>query len=114
LTWWHAWFYFLVLWLIPEFTVLTAIFRIRNLSEHYGVGSTHELNESRNVLPAWWERMLIAPCNVNFHLDHHLFPSVPWYNLPRLHRVLMQQKPYAAHAHITHTYCGLHRGLLAE
>ncbi len=110
----HAWFYFLVLWVIPAFTVLTAIFRIRNLSEHYGVGSTHELNESRNVYPTWWERLLIAPCHVNFHLDHHLFPSVPWYNLPRLHRLLLGQPAYAANAHLTRSYTGLRRGLLAE
>jgi fatty acid desaturase len=110
----HAWPAFLLLWVVPCFTVLAAIFRIRNLAEHYGVGGDHELNESRTVLPSWWERLLIAPCNVNHHLDHHLFPSVPWYNLPRLHRLLMQDAAYATRAHITPSYTGLRRGLLAE
>ena len=27
-------------------------------------------------------------CNENYHLEHHLYPGVPWYNLPRLHQVL--------------------------
>jgi fatty acid desaturase len=27
-------------------------------------------------------------CNINYHLEHHLFPAVPWYNLPKLHRLL--------------------------
>ena len=27
-------------------------------------------------------------CNENYHLEHHLYPTIPWYNLPRLHRAL--------------------------
>ena len=27
-------------------------------------------------------------CNCNYHLDHHLYPAVPWYHLPKLHAVL--------------------------
>jgi fatty acid desaturase len=27
-------------------------------------------------------------CNENYHLEHHLYPGVPWYNLPALHREL--------------------------
>lgn len=27
-------------------------------------------------------------CNENYHLEHHLYPRVPWYNLPELHRTL--------------------------
>jgi len=27
-------------------------------------------------------------CNENFHLEHHVYPGVPWYHLPTVHRVL--------------------------
>ncbi len=27
--------------------------------------------------------------NQNYHLEHHLFPMVPWYHLPRLHKLLL-------------------------
>jgi fatty acid desaturase len=37
------------------------------------------------VAPAWLE-WLIFPHQVNYHIEHHLYASVPHYNLPRLHR----------------------------
>jgi fatty acid desaturase len=30
-------------------------------------------------------------CNENYHLEHHLFPRVPWYNLKQLHGAVGQQ-----------------------
>ena len=27
-------------------------------------------------------------CNENYHLEHHLYPGIPWYNLPRVHQAL--------------------------
>jgi fatty acid desaturase len=30
----------------------------------------------------------VAPLNVNYHLTHHVFPSVPFYNLPHMHKEL--------------------------
>jgi fatty acid desaturase len=33
-------------------------------------------------------RALLFPHHVNFHLEHHLYPAVPHYHLPALHRLL--------------------------
>jgi fatty acid desaturase len=46
------------------------------------------LRNTRTTLAGWWERLLVAPNRVNFHLEHHLLMTVPHYNLPRLHRML--------------------------
>ena len=46
---------------------------------------------TRTVLPAWWERLLIAPNRVNYHLEHHLLMTVPHYHLPRLHQLLRER-----------------------
>jgi len=42
------------------------------------------------VLPAWlaW---LIFPHRVNYHIEHHLYASVPHYNLPELHREMARR-----------------------
>lgn len=109
-----CWLHFALLWIVPELTVFTAIFRVRALAEHYGLPSEHELNDSRCVKPIWWERFLFAPCNVNYHLEHHLFPSVPFYNLPRLHARLMREQSFADNSHRTDSYTGLIKGVLAE
>jgi fatty acid desaturase len=108
------WIPFLVLWILPSLTVLGAIFRIRSIAEHLVTENTCELNASRTVTPTLLERLLIAPCNVNYHLEHHLFPSIPFYNLPEIHRRLMVDEEFRAKAHLTTTYFGLTKGVLAE
>ena len=78
---------YLVLWVLPLVTVVQAILRLRAIAEH---GATTDFSSPltaarTNVCPAWLE-WLIFPHHVNYHIEHHLYASVPHYNLPRLHR----------------------------
>jgi fatty acid desaturase len=34
------------------------------------------------------ERMFIAPMNMNYHAAHHLWVSIPYYNLPRADKMI--------------------------
>jgi fatty acid desaturase len=78
-----------LLWVIAWFTTYSLVMRIRSIAEHAMVPDIHEdLRNTRTTLARWWERLLIAPNRVNFHLEHHLLMTVPHYNLPRLHRML--------------------------
>jgi len=36
------------------------------------------------------ERMLLAPMNMNYHTAHHLWPSIPYYNLPEADQEIRQ------------------------
>lgn len=94
-------------YMVAGFTLLNLINRIRATAEHLRVPGTHELNATRTVLPSLIERFFIAPYGVNFHLEHHLFPSVPGYNLGELHRELMADREFSEKAHLTKTYVGL-------
>ena len=94
-----GWTHVALLWFLPSFTILPVILRIRSIAEHFGVEADHDLNSSRNFAGPVWERLLLAPHSVGHHLDHHLFPSVPFYNLHRLNRVLMTDIRYAKEAH---------------
>jgi fatty acid desaturase len=78
---------YLMLWILPLVTVVQAILRLRAIAEH---GATTDFSSPltaarTNVAPAWLE-WLIFPHHVNYHVEHHLYASVPHYHLPRLHR----------------------------
>jgi len=111
MTWFGVWSYFFLLWVLPLFTVFGALIRLRSVAEHLVLPSEHELNRTRHVEATMFERMLLAPVNLNYHLAHHLFPSVPFYNLPKLHRLLLTDGSFQKEAHITTSYFS---GVLAE
>ncbi|MCA9174358.1 MAG: fatty acid desaturase family protein [Planctomycetales bacterium] len=102
-----------LMYVVPSITLLNFINRIRATAEHVGTEQTHELNATRTVLPTLFERMTIAPLNVSYHLEHHLFPSVPAYQLPKLHAHLMEDQEFREHAHLTHSYIGFFREVMS-
>jgi fatty acid desaturase len=73
-------------WLIPMLVINTMV-NVRGMSQH-----TFLEHHSDPVLGT--RSILTNPvtaffmCNENYHLEHHLYPGVPWYNLKRLHREL--------------------------
>lgn len=101
------WKLLILYWLVPAITSLIFIFYFRTIAEHYGL----EAN-TRNTIGTFWEKILLAPYNVGHHLDHHLHPGVPWYNLRKLHNVLLKDPEYKRTAHITKE--GYFRGVLKE
>ncbi|QQR39890.1 fatty acid desaturase family protein [Devosia rhizoryzae] len=95
----------LLYWFVPYLTAFFLFMHVRSVAEHFGnMDYSHELGGTRSVLPHLWERVFFAPHNVNHHLEHHLYPSVPFYNLPQLHAVLMENPDYALNAHNTRGY----------
>lgn len=83
----YGWQYW-VLWVLPLATVLQPILRFRAICEHGAVAVTDDaLRGARTNLPPLWMRWLF-PHHVNYHIEHHLYPSIPHYNLPRAHREL--------------------------
>jgi fatty acid desaturase len=83
---------YLVLWIVPLVTVVQAILRLRAIAEH---GATSDfsspLTAARTNLAPAWLAWLIFPHHVNYHIEHHLYASVPHYNLPALHREMVKQ-----------------------
>lgn len=80
---------FLVLWTLPLVTVIQPILRLRAISEHGAVTDlSTPLTAARTNLVGPLARFLMFPHHVNYHVEHHLFPAVPHYRLPRLHAEL--------------------------
>lgn len=99
-----GWLVYLLLWIVPMLTALSLILRLRAVAEHVGCDSDGGVGGTRTVLPILAERMLFSPCRINYHLAHHLYPSVPFYNLHLLHRKLMTHKEVRGRAHISRSY----------
>ncbi len=93
---WRAsghWYAYGAVWIGPLFVVAVFLNRSRILVEHGlplldGVPPVARSLPTVDVVPPAWERWLFAPFYFNYHCCHHLYLSVPHYNLPRLRELL--------------------------
>jgi fatty acid desaturase len=96
---------FMLYWLIPYFTWLAMVLHLRSIAEHFsipdGKGAHAGVRTTRLTL---LERLMLAPNNINYHAEHHRFPSVPFYRLPELHRLLISAPEFRRSAHLSDGY----------
>mgnify|MGYP003345827675 CR=1 FL=1 len=65
--------------------------------QHYGMSSNvpdHRLC-CRTYTCAWLPAFLYW--NMHYHIEHHMYPLVPFFNLPKLHAALKHDMPPAPH-----------------
>jgi fatty acid desaturase len=106
---------FVLYWIAPYCTWHIASQYIRLICEHSAVHSTDPAyTMTRTTLARWWERWLIVPRHIHYHLEHHWYPSVPFYNLPALHAHLMAQPGFRQHAVVTTSVLASLRQCLAR
>jgi len=80
---------YLVLWLLPMLTIQQPLLRYRAIAEHGAVTDfSSPLTAARTNFAPWWLHWWMFPHNVSYHVEHHLYPSIPFYNLPECHREL--------------------------
>ena len=84
------WSLYFLLWWLPAFTYYSLIIRIRNIAEHCVTSGSTDLDNTRTTLTNPIVRFLMAPHRVNYHLEHHLFMMCPWYNLPKAHKMMIE------------------------
>lgn len=72
-------------WIFPAL-VARQLTNVRTLAEHALTAHGDRIAATRTVLSNRFVSFFM--CNVNYHIGHHLFPAVPWYNLRRLHALL--------------------------
>jgi fatty acid desaturase len=114
-----AWFgalrLLLMYWFVPLFTWLIVIFRVRSIAEHSAIeGRSNAYAQTRSTRASILEHVFVAPKNVNYHIEHHFYPSVPFYRLPELHRVLMSKVEFKQGVHVTRSYLGVLRECLGD
>ena len=75
---------------------------MRAMSElaHYeseGQDRISNLSEAPTINAGELERFFFAPFNTNRHLEHHLFPTIPYYNLEVAHEMVKSSDSYQRH-----------------
>ena len=100
----HIWWQFLLFWVVPFYSFLQVLVSLRGYAEHAGRMDGDLLNHARTIDVGPLERIVFAPCNVNRHLEHHLYPSVPAHNLEALSDALRGNEEFARGAQRTQGY----------
>jgi fatty acid desaturase len=69
--------------IVPYFLVFPVAFTLNRLGQHYNIDPTHPLKWSTLMKPSrFWDFLFLYS---NYHLEHHYFPRVPFYNLRKTH-----------------------------
>lgn len=97
---------FVMILLVPLALLAFVINPISRGYEHYPLTLLDEDDESRREIgastvtvtsPLW--SFLWA--NITYHVEHHMYPAAPFYNLPKIHRLMLQRDylraPYPLH-----------------
>ncbi|MBI3541856.1 MAG: fatty acid desaturase family protein [Deltaproteobacteria bacterium] len=81
-----------LLWLGSYLTTFSVFVRVRSIAEHACTEQDLDpFKNTRSTEANWVARLTVAPIRVNYHLEHHLLMTVPYFNLPRLHRMLAER-----------------------
>ncbi len=99
--------FYLVLWIAPLFTSFAYFMILREDIQHANAGReglSHTRNFAGNPLVKW----AVFPYNMDYHLPHHLFPSVPHYNLKKLDDLLRETEVYRTNAEVVRGYLLAH------
>ena len=86
--------------------------------QHAGL-SENALDHKTNTRNVMVNPMIAFLCmNMHYHLDHHMFPQVPFYHLPKLHNLIKGQLPnsypslWACYKELIPLLLNQHKGLI--
>jgi fatty acid desaturase len=79
-------------WVLAFFTPYPLFVRVRSIAEHGCVTRSPDvLENTRTTRAGLLLRLTVAPNRVNYHIEHHLLAGVPFYRLPKMHRMLREK-----------------------
>jgi fatty acid desaturase len=106
------WLY--LIWLGAYLTTFSLFLRIRSIAEHACTQlDLDPFKNTRTTLANYLARMTVAPHRVNFHLEHHLLMTVPYFRLPNLHS-LLKSRGALKEAYISNGYLEMLRGAIQK
>lgn len=75
------------LYIVPVFFVFPIAFALNRVGQHYDIDPSDPAKWATLIRGSWfWDAVYLFS---NYHLEHHYFPGVPFYNLPKLQQLLL-------------------------
>jgi fatty acid desaturase len=84
----------LVLWFLPLLTLTFLLIKLHGMGEHSGAVGPTEFQRTWHHQPNPIVDFFIYPIRSGFHLTHHTYPGIPWYNMKAFHTELMKIKEW--------------------
>lgn len=78
---------------LPSAALTVGLFcsQTRGFAEHIANPGGHSEAFVRTHLPNWFDKAIFYTLNFNYHVEHHLYPSVANHHLPALHKLLKEE-----------------------
>ncbi len=86
-------------WMVPVITSYSTIVYVKTVIEHDRKELGNEIKKTKHTKDNFISSV-IFPHHMNYHLAHHLYPSVPYYNLPKLQKELLKNPVFLANANL--------------
>lgn len=81
-----------LMWVLAYVTPFPLFTRIRSFAEHAALEKTTDMFlNTRTTRAGFIARATVAPLNVNYHIEHHIMASAPYFRLPKIHRLLRER-----------------------
>lgn len=86
---------YLIFWLAPILTLTPVLLRWHSFGEHIrekqSCASENTFTHQFSLIPT----LFLYPINSSYHLEHHLYPQIPWYSLRKFYKWANQNEVYA-------------------
>lgn len=86
---------FLIFWVLPIFTITPTLLRWHGFGEHI---REHDAPAHENTLThrlSFLPTLFLYPIHSSYHLEHHLYPQMPWLQLKKFYTWAMKNPKYA-------------------
>jgi fatty acid desaturase len=87
-----------ILWLVAYLTVTPVLIRWHGVGEHTGVNAETEQEKTLTHDFPFVVDFFLYPLRSGWHLEHHLFPQVPWYQMKSFRNILLSNSHYKTEA----------------
>lgn len=74
----------------------------------------HFVIQTGTIKHSYLKRLLLVPKNISYHYEHHLYPGIPCYHLPRLHNQLLKHEAVKANYYVSRSYNDVFKNCISK